>query len=300
MPEQPFFSIVIPTHNRAALISSALDCFINQEFQDFEVIVVDDGGTDNTEEIVALATRRNQMIAYYHKENEERSIARNFGIAKARGRYISFLDSDDKVYPNHLKTAFNLLQRSGFPEVAHLGYEFVDEKGQRRFAQTDFKNFGNRLIRENIAHGNAIFIRRDVLESVSFIPSRFATISEDWYLWVSLAARYQFVFDSTVTSSVVDHSGRSLNNIDPAKLQASTEVIVHHLKADDKFMSAFRGSTGFHFANHYTLLTLILSLDKKRKRETLRYLFLALSYYPPIFFQRRFLASVKHLLLSLI
>ena len=113
--DQYFFSIVIPTYNRGELLSNAINSILSQEFSDFEVIVVDDGSTDNTRELVEDLVKKNQSIKYFFKINEERSIARNYGIMRALGRYISFLDSDDLLYVNHLKVAYDLLKRNTFP-----------------------------------------------------------------------------------------------------------------------------------------------------------------------------------------
>ena len=293
--DQYFFSIVIPTYNRGELLSNAINSILSQEFSDFEVIVVDDGSTDNTRELVEDLVKKNQSIKYFFKINEERSIARNYGIMRALGRYISFLDSDDLLYVNHLKVAYDLLKRNTFPEVGHLGYEFVDGLGHSILVRNDFdETFKKKLIHENIIHGNAIFIRRDIAVEVNFIPSSAAMVSEDWYVWLRLAARYQFHFDNTVTSAVVHHSERSLKAIHPDKLIASTEIIVKYLKKDLPFLHEYKHKKLYHFANHYTLLTLILALTKSRRYDTIKYLFRAIRYDPTVVIRKRFLASVKH------
>ena len=86
-----FFSIVIPTYNRAKFIDKAIASLLNQKYEDFEVIVVDDGSTDNTEEVVK--SFNNNKVKYYKKENQERGAARNYGAKLAKGEYINFFDS---------------------------------------------------------------------------------------------------------------------------------------------------------------------------------------------------------------
>jgi glycosyltransferase involved in cell wall biosynthesis len=294
---QPFFSVVIPTYNRANHLVIALNSILNQGFSDFEVIVVDDGSTDDTKKLLSEMVRSNPSIRYFFKQNEERSIARNYGIMKATGKYVGFLDSDDLLYPNHLKVANELLLKSNCPEVGHLGYEFIDMSGKSILVRNDFdSSFKDKLIHENIIHGNAIFIRRDIAREINFIPRKAAILSEDWYLWLRLAARYQFHFDNTVTSAIVEHTGRSLTNINPDKLIASTNTIVEYLKKDIPFLQAYKGKTSYHFANHYTFLTMILALTKKRRLDTMKYLAKAIIYDPTVIFRRRFLVSIKHLL----
>jgi glycosyltransferase involved in cell wall biosynthesis len=294
---QPFFSIIVPTYNRASQLANAIKSITSQTFLDYEVIVVDDGSTDNTKEVLTNIVKENNRINYYWKQNEERSIARNYGIARATGKYVGFLDSDDKLYSNHLSVAFELLKRNNFPEIGHLGYELTDPAGKSILKKDNFdESFKEKLIRENSLHGNAIFIRRDIAKEVNFIPSPAAILSEDWYLWLRLAARYQFHFDNTVTSAVVQHSERSLMKINPDKLIANTRVIVEYLMRDNHFMEKYKGKASYHFANHYTFLTLILSLTKTRRLDTVKFLIKAVSYDPSVIFRKRFLASIKHFL----
>ncbi len=296
-PEEnaPFFSIVVPTYNRAARLHEAINTILAQQFSSYEIIVVDDGSTDNTRLVMSEMVQKNPTIRYFFKDNQERSIARNYGIMRATGKYVGFLDSDDVLYPNHLKVAYELLQRNNFPEVGHLGYEFVDELGNRILVRNSFdSSFKEKLIHENIIHGNAIFIRRDIATEINFIPSSSAILSEDWYVWLRLAARYPFHFDNTVTSAIVQHESRSLMNINPDKLIASTDIIVEYLKKDLPFLNEYKDKIAYHFANHYTFLTLILSLTKARRFDTIKYLLRAIRYDPTVVLRKRFLASVKH------
>ena len=293
----PFFSIIIPTYNRSQRLVLAIKSLLTQDFDDVEVLVVDDGSTDNTGAVVTQLRESHNNLKYFYKQNEERSIARNFGIMKATGRYIGFLDSDDIVYANHLQTAYRLLTSSNFPEVGHLGYQIIDTSGKVILTRNNFDNsFKTKLISENIIHGNAIFIRNDIAKIVNFIPSKLAILSEDWYLWLRLAARYKFHFDNTITSAVVEHEGRSLQKIDPDKLISNTKTIVTNLKADPIFLSAYSAKVRYHFSNHYTFLSLILALTKDRKIDSIKYLFTAVKYDLLVIFRRRFLATIKLLL----
>jgi glycosyltransferase involved in cell wall biosynthesis len=86
----PFFSVVIPTFNRANMISGAIQSVLEQTFKDFELIVIDDGSTDQTAQIIGGFN--DERIKYNYQQNTERSQARNNGIKIARGRYICFLD----------------------------------------------------------------------------------------------------------------------------------------------------------------------------------------------------------------
>ena len=96
------FSIILPTFNRANFITKAIESVINQTYKNWELIVIDDGSTDNTEEIIQKFIKKEKRITYYYQKNQERSAARNNGIKRAKGDYICFLDSDDLYYPTHI------------------------------------------------------------------------------------------------------------------------------------------------------------------------------------------------------
>jgi glycosyltransferase involved in cell wall biosynthesis len=110
MVEDILFSIVIPTYNRGHLIDETIKSVLKQTYQNYEIIIVDDGSTDNTQQLIN--TFSDKRIKYYKKNNEERSIARNFGLNKAKGNYVYLLDSDDIIYSHHLKTAFEFINKS--------------------------------------------------------------------------------------------------------------------------------------------------------------------------------------------
>jgi len=97
---KPTFSIVIPTFNRAELLPRAIQSVLNQTFADFELIVVDDGSTDDTE--LAVQALADPRLCYFRQTNQGRSAARNAGAAQANGQFVTFLDSDDETDPEWL------------------------------------------------------------------------------------------------------------------------------------------------------------------------------------------------------
>ena len=113
-----FFSIIIPLYNREKTISRAIESILNQTFQDFEIIVVDDCSTDNSSEIVHQFQLLDSRIRYLKNENNlERCITRNIGIQSAKGKYICFLDSDDYHLPIHLETFYNKILEKKEPKA---------------------------------------------------------------------------------------------------------------------------------------------------------------------------------------
>ncbi|OQX54719.1 MAG: hypothetical protein B5M53_05570 [Candidatus Cloacimonas sp. 4484_209] len=112
MPEKsPTVSVIIPTYNRAHLIRRAIQSVLNQTYQDFEIIIVDDGSTDDTEEVVK--SFKNERIRYIRQEkNEGAAAARNTGIKMAKGEYIAFQDSDDEWLPEKLEKQMKILENA--------------------------------------------------------------------------------------------------------------------------------------------------------------------------------------------
>ena len=99
--KKPAFSVIIPTYNRADFLPRAIQSILKQTFRDFELIIVDDGSTDNTEEVVGGIS--NARVRYFYQQNRGVSAARNFGATLSKGQYTTFLDSDDEVLPEWLQ-----------------------------------------------------------------------------------------------------------------------------------------------------------------------------------------------------
>jgi glycosyltransferase involved in cell wall biosynthesis len=99
---KPYFSIILPTYNRGYLLEKTIQSVIDQQFQGWELLIIDDGSTDNTFEIVTKFFEEDDRVKYHYQQNSERSAARNTGIKFAQGNYVCFLDSDDQYSENHL------------------------------------------------------------------------------------------------------------------------------------------------------------------------------------------------------
>jgi glycosyltransferase involved in cell wall biosynthesis len=129
----PMVSVIIPSYNHGHFVSKAICSVLNQTFNDFEVLVVDDGSTDNTSEIVhGLPDAR---IKYIHQENRGLPAARNTGIKASSGKFLAFLDSDDSYHPEKLATLVDFLERQ--PEIG-VGYNarfMVNSRGECQFLQ---------------------------------------------------------------------------------------------------------------------------------------------------------------------
>jgi glycosyltransferase involved in cell wall biosynthesis len=125
-------SIIIPTYNRASLIATALDSVLAQTYRPIEIVIVDDGSSDNTREVVnewALKADARLAVRYFHQANQGGCTARNRGLRESRGEFINFLDSDDRLLPEALQRKVDCLRSSPAPYCYARG-ERVDDEGR--------------------------------------------------------------------------------------------------------------------------------------------------------------------------
>jgi glycosyltransferase involved in cell wall biosynthesis len=210
---QCLFSIVIPTYNRAHLISRAIDSVVNQTYKNWELIIVDDGSTDNTKELVENYTRKDNRIRYVYQENAERSAARNKGVENAKGEYVCFLDSDDYYLDYRLKNLHKYIVEKSFQELFIITGKRTEDN---EIIETN--TLGNELCSENYYLDNVlkcIIHCQQVCISTSIIKKHFfneqLTVSEDMELWLRIADTIKIVCLSSETSVViVNHEERTV------------------------------------------------------------------------------------------
>ncbi|MBN1688133.1 MAG: glycosyltransferase [Candidatus Omnitrophica bacterium] len=211
--DSPKFSIVMPTYNRYDLIAQAIESVIAQHEQDWELIVVDDGSSDNTKEIVEKY--RDNRIHYLYQENAGKSIARNRGIERARASHIVFLDSDDYWHPEMLSAVADAISRNPGAGLFYGQVEFI-----RECQSTDAeikptvgaKNFEELLNGDHQSiYTCATAIKKSCLEQVGVFDP-WLLIAQDIDLWLRIAEKYPVVFIPKVVSYVRRHAEDSASN----------------------------------------------------------------------------------------
>ncbi|HHH49798.1 MAG TPA: glycosyltransferase family 2 protein [Saprospiraceae bacterium] len=126
MEASPLFSVIIPTFNRSHLISKAIESTLHQSYENWELLIIDDGSTDNTKNVVNSYS--DKRIKYIYQEHAERSTARNNGIKNAKGLYICFMDDDDYYLENHLELFQNEIEKQKYPvKIFRNGFYFMDK-----------------------------------------------------------------------------------------------------------------------------------------------------------------------------
>lgn len=294
MVETPFFSIIIPTYNRAGFIGKTIESLLNQTFTNFEIIVVDDGSTDNTEKIVKNVP--DKRIRYFKKENGERGAARNFGTRQAAGHYLNFFDSDDLAYPHHLETAKQLIEKQRHPEVIALGYDIKNEQGKIIRKRTPFKNINRQLAHGNLLSCNGVFVKKEIAKQFPFNENRKLAGSEDYLLWLQLAARSPIYFSNTATSEIVEHANRSVLFINAKKLIERKELFLQLVLENDAITSYYKSDIKTIKSNTFSYIALHLIMGG-HKKTGINYLLKTLRCNLLFCTKKRFFAIVKHLLL---
>lgn len=287
------FTFVIPTYNRAEFILKTLKSIENQAYNNFEVIIVDDGGNDNTETVVS--NFNNSKFSYHKKPNGERGAARNYGLKKANGTYINFVDSDDLLYPNHLEEAQKMINKYEMPEVFHLSYDIKDNDGGGTKEVNNFENpINDHLIYGNPLSCNGVFIRKDVAEIHHFNENRILAASEDYELWLRLASRFPIWCNEVITSTVINHEARSVLTINKEKFLARLNMLMELVKNNDDFKKKYghRWNTFYSATIMYASLHLAMA---GHKSESLGYLRKAIFNYPAMLFDRKLLGVLKNL-----
>lgn len=292
-----FFSVIIPTYNRAHLLEKTVKTVAEQKYKDFELIIVDDGSTDHTETVVSgLIAELSISIRYIRQPNSERAAARNNGLKQASGDYVLFFDSDDTLYPNHLSTARAYILDNNRPEFMHLRYDIKNDDEEIIKQGPVYRSPPNAyLIRGNFLSCNGVFVRRDIALKNLFNEDRKLSAMEDWELWLRLASQYTLHYVNTITSSVINHDERSVVMTKKDVLIERVRLLVRYVKSNPAVVSYYKADFRKFESSCYSYVALHLSLTGKHKRETIKFLAKSIYKLPASLFHRRFFAIIKHL-----
>lgn len=208
------FSVVIPSYNREKVVVRAINSVLNQTFQDFEIIVVDDGSEDNTEGVVnSIADER---IKYVRQENAGACVARNTGVENSRGQYVSFLDSDDEWFPEMLEKQYELYKSDCDIGCVYSNLQVVTIKGEIYPFGKQFGVQGNcyaEVLRQGyMAPTSVLSAKRECFEKVGLFDVQLPA-SQDDDMCFKLAKYYKVGYiPYTMASLNVEQVNRISNN----------------------------------------------------------------------------------------
>ncbi|MFA6097234.1 MAG: glycosyltransferase family A protein [Candidatus Paceibacterota bacterium] len=232
-------SVIIPTYNRASLLKRSIDSVLSQTFGDFEVIIVDDGSTDDTEEVVCGV--RDPRIKYIkYNENRGATAARNVGIRAARGEFIAFQDSDDEWLPEKLEKQMNVFKKAA-RDVGVVYVGFWKLKNGRKIyipAKAVKKRQGaiyEELIKRNFVSTQTILVRSECFAKTGLFDEKLSRL-QDWDIVLRLSRYYKFCFieeplvlQHYTPGSISDNSGALMESIELI-IDKNREYLYKHKK----------------------------------------------------------------------
>lgn len=221
------FSVLIPLYNKEKHIKETLNSVLAQTFQDFEIIVVNDGSTDNS--LFEVSNIKDERIKLFTIENQGVSHARNYGIEKSNGKLLAFLDADDRWYPNHLEH-LNLLNQK-FPECGLFAAAYEFEYGNKIIGseyynipiQNQWKGIVDDFFESSkincIASSSSVAIPKHVFEEIGGFNIAYDS-GEDTDLWIRIALKNKIAFSNSISSVIkMDAQNQaSKKNINSKKL----------------------------------------------------------------------------------
>lgn len=223
-------SVIVPAYNVSAYIEDALKSLERQSFKKFEVLIVDDGSTDNTAEIVTSFCQRDPRFRLLQKQNGGLASARNYGIRHARGEYIALLDGDDMYQPDKLATHVIQLNRSQEIGVIYSASRAIREDGKPTFMVLSGKPVKSDpllalLCKNFIGHGSNAVFRRSIFDEVGGFEETLRSCEDiDFWLRVAATRRWSFYrLPQILCCYRVCPSGLSFN---VREMQRSRETVI--------------------------------------------------------------------------
>lgn len=192
--ELPLVTAIIPSYNCERFVTQAIDSALRQTYSPLEVILVDDGSTDDT---YKLLTPYLGSIKYIKQKNQGLSSARNAGIQRARGEYIAFLDADDIWNENKIQKQISFIIENKIIDVVGCYGEFIDADGAHitNFARPVYSSkirFKNELIsKNNFSGGSEVVLRSECFKKLGLFDVTLSS-AEDWDMWLRLSKLYNF------------------------------------------------------------------------------------------------------------
>lgn len=202
----PKFSVIIAVYNKEKHIKSTLESVFAQSFQDFEVVVINDGSTDESEKIIKQF--HNPRLHYYYQKNQGASVARNEAINKATASFIALLDADDYWYPNYLEEQNRLIKKYSNEFVFATAQEIVNLNIIRpknysipkSFKNDGLLNYFEASKQASILHSSSTVLKKEVFEHIGNYNPNIKS-GEDTDLYIRIGLKYPVVFSRKICSS---------------------------------------------------------------------------------------------------
>lgn len=255
-------SVIVPTYNRANVIGRSIKSALDQTYQDFEILIVDDGSTDETFCAVEPLLQLPQVRYLRHEKNKGSQAARNTGIKSARGDYIAFLDSDDTWIPEKTELQLDALDKRGADCVVVTGIWKIQNGVRKQFFERQYEGYvyPELLASDGPGYG-CLLVPRAWLAQIGFLDERISAFA-DWDTCISLSKLFEF---TTVGEPCVNYYQDDPHSVQKNKRELALNY-QYILEKHQDDMLRFLGRRGL--ARHY--LTLALLFDDAGDFESCR------------------------------
>jgi len=229
-------SVIIPTFNRVTFIRDTVDSVLSQTVHDMEVIVIDDGSTDGTGELIRTHYAKEPRVRYIWQENAERSVARNHGIRVATGEFIAFIDSDDLWHPTKLERQMECFMANPQLVMVHTDWCQLYEDGiivpiGMKDPSCAQGNMFGAMVYHNLIGTATPLVRRWVFDQIGgFNEDRRLLCFEDWEMWTRIAVLGPVGYITEVLATRRRHAGNTEKAVDPMVYRRFVETIVRSVK----------------------------------------------------------------------
>ena len=238
--KKPLVSVIIPTYNRGWVVREAIDSVLEQDFRDYELIVVDDGSDDNTQEILGAYGK---AITVLQQSNRGVSAARNSGIARAAGQLIAFLDSDDLWLPGKLMTQVKFFEENA-DALINQTQEIWVRNGVRVNPKKRHHKFSGMIFERSLAlclvSPSAVMIKKNLFDTVGVFDEHLPAC-EDYDLWLRISCRYPVhLTDSPLIIKRGGHDDQlsKAAGLDKYRIQSLMKIIDSDLLTPQQYKAA--------------------------------------------------------------
>jgi glycosyltransferase involved in cell wall biosynthesis len=264
----PFFSIILPTYNRASFLSRSIGSVIDQDYHAWELILIDDGSTDHTKEVVN--SFKDNRIKYVYQENSERSAARNNGINQAQGAWLCFLDSDDEYNTNHLSNLLEFIKKEN-PSLGLIATGLLIDNGNLSIKK-DFLDLQANLLEEigrKFLLPSQVCVHRTILSNEKF-DARFR-LWEDTHLWLRIAAQYPvYQIEKYTVTQHVHNDGTVVQGMKKVRVVEVNQYVSAILDLKINHASRFEGKLPPVFFDQYVDSKYRMYLYRARQNKQFR------------------------------
>ena len=220
----PLVTIVIPVFNGSNYLSDAIDSALGQTYSSVEIVVVNDGSTDETESILESY---GSQIRYISKPNGGTASALNLGIHHSRGQYVSWLSHDDKYHPNKIREQVLRIGTGTDPEVlVYTGYQIIDRKGKYQYSVKPHEQIPRELLENSLLplmrgliHGCSLLVPRSAFDHVGFFDESLKT-THDYDLWFRFIRKYPLLYVDKPLVMSRQHSRQSTRTVSTVNAEA--------------------------------------------------------------------------------